>query len=70
MLTFTKTDDGYLITETMYGWADSTKNTILSSTTVWYSEDLMKRKINNDPIQDTHEKERMWFKEHYLKHFK
>ena len=63
MLEFHETDNEYVIVESVLGFYDTTK------TEVTYKKDLSQKKINNEGWRDTCLGDRIWFENHYSKHF-
>lgn len=59
-LTIEKKNGNILITSRIFGW----RETIV--TTVEYTMDLMKRRVGNDPWQETDIESRDWARKHYL----
>ena len=63
MLTFTKIDGDYLVTEHIMGWAKTW------TTTVRYKPDLSEKQINKEPWQECDQRSKDWFNENYRKHY-
>ena len=63
MLSFKKVDEGYLVTEKSFSW------TTTKTMTVLYSNDLSKKRIDNDPWIETTAADRAWFEKYYRQKF-
>ena len=63
MLTFSITDEHYVITEQVMSFRD-TKIKVVK-----YSKDLMTVQVNNDPLRPSDANQRLWFENTYRKSF-
>lgn len=64
MLKFIENPDYFIIEETLYGASDSHTNII------YYTKDIHKTRINDDPWRKTTMADREWFNKYYRHKFK
>ena len=64
MLQFIETEKHYIIKETLLSFIDT------KTTMIYYSKDLMHKNCDAEPIRETTEQDRNWFKKYYMHKFK